>query len=117
MADLLKQGSDWLEQMRTEHCSSQVEYRRDVQVLTVNATFGKTDYEVADDYGLKVGASICDFLILADELGLEPECGDVIAAGGRKYEVLDLGSDGCWRWSDPYRTTMRIHTKDIGSDD
>ena len=117
MADLLQQGSDWLEQMRTQHCSSQVEYRRDAQVAGVNATFGKTDYEVADDYGLKIGASICDFLILAGDLGLEPEVGDVIAASGRKYEVLDFGSDGCWRWSDPYRTTMRIHTKDIGSDD
>jgi len=117
VADLLKQGSDWLEQMRTEHCSSQVEYRRDVQMLTVSATFGKTDYEVADDYGLKIGASIYDFLILATDLGLEPEVGDVIAANGRKYEVLDFGTEGCWRWSDPYRTTMRIHTKDIGSDD
>ena len=35
MADLLKQGSDWLEQQRNQHCSSQVEYRRDAQVLTV----------------------------------------------------------------------------------
>jgi hypothetical protein len=40
----------------------------------------------------------------------------VIAANGRKYEVVNLGGEGCWRWNDPYRQTYRIHTKEIGAD-
>jgi len=29
--------------------------------------------------------------------------------------VMSLGNQGHWRWSDPYRTTMRIHTKEVGA--
>jgi len=116
VGDLLREGSQWLEQMRTSHCSSPVEYRHDPDAFAVNATYGKTDFEVADESGLTVQSHVWDFLILADELGFEPEPGDVIAADGRRYEVMNLGGDGCWRWSDPYRQTYRIHTKDIGAD-
>ena len=125
MGDLLRQGSQWLEQMRTAHCSSPVTYRRPAVALgqvteaTVNATYGRTSYEVEDDYGLRVGAEVTDFLILADELVTmfgEPRAGDRIVADGRAFEVLALGGQGHWRWSDPYRTTMRIHAKEVGSE-
>jgi len=119
VGDLLRQGSQWLEQQRTAHCSSPVEYRRPPDAYTVNATYGKTDVEVADESGLTITAGVWDFLILADAFlqeGFEPEPGDVIAASGRRYEVMNLGGQDCWRWSDPYRQTYRIHTKDIGAD-
>ncbi len=117
MPDLLRQGSQWLEQMRTAHCSSPVEYRRNGQPpATVAATKGKTDYEVTDDYGATIRATVVDFLIMADELNLKPESGDLIISDGRKYEVMNLGTEGCWRWSDPNLITFRIHTKDIGED-
>ncbi len=118
MGDLLRQGSHWLEQQRAAHCSSQVTYRREATQLPVAATFGRTRYEVADESGLTVGAQVADFLIAAEDLGptfSEPQPGDVIVADGRLYEVMALGPDfRGWRWSDPYRTTMRIHTKDVG---
>ncbi|MBS3821024.1 MAG: hypothetical protein KGY81_04595 [Phycisphaerae bacterium] len=123
MTNRLRQGSEWLESMRERHCSSPVTYRRpstgsgQATELVVNATFGRTEYEVEDEYGLRVGAQVTDFLILADDLSPafdEPEAGDQIVADGRLYEVMALSGQGHWRWSDPYRTTMRIHTKDIG---
>lgn len=115
MPDMLRRGSEWLEQMRTTHASSPVEYRRGGQpVVPVSATFGKTDYEIADEAGLTVGSHVWDFLIRADELGFEPQAGDVIAASGRKYEVMNLGGEGCWRFSDSFRQTYRIHTRDTG---
>ena len=126
MGDMLQDGLAWLDAQRASHMASPVEYRRDPDAFAVNATFGKTDYEVADESGLTIGSHVWDFLITADELspeGFEPEPGDVIAApsagsgqAGRKYEVMNLGGEGCWRWSDPYRQTYRIHTKDIGPD-
>ena len=113
--DLLRDGLNWLEQRRTAHMTSPVIYHREGQVdAEVQATFGKTDYEVADEYGSTVRTHVIDFLILADELGQEPQAGDVIVADDRRYEVMDLAGQGAWRWSDPYRTTFRIHTKDIG---
>lgn len=114
MGDLLRVGSDWLERMRTAHCSSPVQYHRDQAVIPINATYGRTDVEVADESGLSIGSFIWDFLVLAVDLGLEPRPGDVIVADGRQYEVLSLGPERCWRWSDPYRQTYRIHTKDTG---
>ncbi len=116
MVDLLRQGSQWLEQQRTAFCSSPVEYRRPPDMYPVSATYGKTDVELADESGLTIDTAVWDFLILADDLGFEPEPGDVIATDGRRYEVMNLSSEGCWRWSDPYRQTYRIHTKDIGAD-
>jgi len=116
VADLLQQGSQWLEQMRTSHCSSLVEYRRPPDVKSVRATYGRTRCQVANESGLTVNAQAWDFLVRADELGLVPEPGDVIEANGRRYEVMNFGGDGCWRWSDPYRLTYRIHAKDIGAE-
>src|SRR5690606_38795034 len=116
VGDLLRDGSAWLQQMRHKHCTSEVEYRRPPDTFTINATFGRTNFEVADESGLTIGSHVWDFLILADDLpGFEPESGDVIAANGRRYEVMALGGDSGgkgWRWSDPYRTTYRIHTRD-----
>jgi len=114
VVDLLRKGSEWLEQRRTTHCSSPVEYRRGEDAHVVQATRGKTDYEVADDYGATIGSHVVDFLIMADELNLKPEPGDVVVSDGYRYEVMNLGGEGCWRFSDPNLITMRIHTKEIG---
>ncbi len=116
MGDLLRNGSQWLNHQRHDHMTSPVEYVKNRQAgltsASLQATFGKTDYEVADDYGNTIRTHVIDFLILADHLEDEPQAGDVIVADGREYEVMDLAGEGCWRWSDPYRTTFRIHTKD-----
>jgi len=125
VGDLLRQGSQWLEQMRWAHCSSQVTYRRGGQEQALSATFGRTQYEVQDDYGLVVAAHVTDFLVAAADFAPvfgEPQPGDQIVAdlpgrqaGGVVHEVMSLASGGHWRWSDPYRTTMRIHTKEVGA--
>jgi hypothetical protein len=118
MGDLLRQGSQWLEQQRSAHCSSPVTYRRGETEATFDATFGRTEYEVEDDYGLTVAAHVTDFLVAAVDFAPvfgEPQPGDRIVADGVVYEVMSLGNQGPWRWSDPYRTTMRIHTKDVGT--
>ncbi len=123
MVDLLRKGSEWLEQQRSAFCSSPVEYRRGVDTIVVQATKGKTDFEVSDEYGATIGSHVVDFLILAAELrivsaafvgNIMPESGDVIVSDGQRYEVMNLGGEGCWRYSDPNLITMRIHTKEIG---
>ena len=117
MGDLLRQGSQWLEQMRTAHCSSPVTYRRGGDAHEVNATFGRTEYEVEDGYGLTVAANVTDFLILAEDFPFdEPAAGDQVVADGVVYEVMSLAGQGHWRWSDPYRTTMRVHAKEVGTE-
>ncbi len=125
MGDLLRQGSQWLAGMLTQHVSSPVTYRRDQTVLELQATFGRTEYEVEDDHGLRVGAEVTDFLIAAGDFTPtfgKPQVSDEIIApstgsgqgDGVVFEVMSLAGQGHWRWSDPHRTAIRIHTKEIG---
>jgi len=58
-----------------------------------------------------------DFLVAAADFTPtfgEPRPGDQVAADGQVYEVMDLAGQGHWRWSDPHRTTLRIHAKRVG---
>ena len=116
MGDLLRQGCQWLAGVLKQHAASQVTYRRGETEGLLSATFGRTEYEIEDDFGLRVAAHAIDFLILAADLEPSfgtPRPGDQIVADGQVYEVLDLAGQGHWRWSDPHRTTLRIHTKQI----
>ena len=54
MGDLLQQGSQWLGAMLKEHASSPVTYRRADTELELQATFGRTEYEVEGEYGLRI---------------------------------------------------------------
>jgi hypothetical protein len=115
VGDLLRQGSQWLEQQRTAHCSSPVTYQRGDTSIPVSATFGRSEAEVDDGSGLRVVTTVADFLIVAAELASlgSPQAGDQILVDESTFEVLPLGSEPCWRWSDPYHQTYRIHAKDI----
>jgi len=118
MSDMLKDGLEWLEEQRKAHLTTDVVYthRRTPGAVsvTVAATFGKTDYDVSTEDGMTIGSHVWDFLITATDLSAEPEGGDIITAQGRRYIVMGFAGEA-WRWSDPYRTTYRIHTRDAGS--
>ena len=126
MGDLLRQGSQWLAGVLKQHAASQVTYSRpptddeeEPLESEIAATLGKTDYEKLDQYGLPVGATATDFLVSAtDFTGTfgEPQVGDRIVFAGAVFEVLELPGQGCWRWSDGFGNTMRIHTKRIGAE-
>jgi hypothetical protein len=113
MADLLAHGAAWLEQQRTKHLVTTVTYVRGAVSVEVLATLGRTKYETDDGTAVRVEFTDRDFLILAANLVLdgqstEPQRGDLIREGSREFEVLD------WRYSDPYRQTLRITTKAVG---
>ena len=125
MTDLLQQASDWLEAMRHQHATQPVTYHRSVDNVSLPATVGKTDYEVEDDYGFRVKAEVIDFLIMAEDLVLGgqktlPQSGDQIRmTRGEEtmvFEVMALADQGCWRYSDSFGQTIRIHTKQIGAE-
>ena len=122
MADLLEQGAAWLEGMRKAHASRSVTYTRGAESVEVQATVGRTLFEVTDDYGIVERTESRDFLILAADLVLGgaavlPERGDRIRetqdAKTYVYEVMAPGKEPHWRFSDAYRRTLRIHTKHV----
>ncbi len=125
MSDLLQDGLAWLESQRREHLSHEVTYRRDDLSVQMPATVAATRFEVDDGTGIVVGQEMRDYLIAAADLVLEgeqvlPERGDEIVEvlDGRThvYEAMDLGPDRHYRFCDPDRKTLRIHTKHVSSE-
>jgi hypothetical protein len=126
LADLLETGSNWLQSQRKQHASREVTYRRGVDSVPVQATVGRTVFEQDDGSGVIVRTEVRDYLIDTADLVLGgkpalPERGDrveEIDAGKRfTYEVMPLGTEPHWRYSDPYRRALRVHTKHIATEE
>jgi len=125
MTDLLEKGSTWLEDQRTRHLTRLVTYQRGTNSVEVKATFGRTIFEEADDFGVIQKTESRDFLVLAADLVLNgervlPKAGDRIREvqgdQGFVYEVMAPGTEPPFRYSDAYRQTVRIHTKHVATE-
>lgn len=126
MTDLLETANQWLAAKLKAHASRPVIYRRGTDEVTVQAIVGRTLLKLSDGYGgVRMEWTDRDFLIAAEDLILGgqktlPQRGDQIreTAGGKTlvYEVLAPGGEPEWRWSDPHRRLVRIHTKQIGEE-
>ena len=122
MANLFETGATWLAQQLRTHASTDVIYVRGVDQVPVKATIGKTEFEIDDGSGVIVRIQSRDFLIhtadlvLADTESL-PVAGDLIreAQGANTfvYEVMAPGNEPHYRYSDPFRKLLRIHTKHV----
>ena len=120
MADLLTRGSELIDRTRRACLSRTVIYRRGEDSVDVAATVGSTAFERADEYGVVHRIESRDFLIATADLVLTgtatlPKPGDRITETGdttmHEYEVMAPGGEPAWRYSDPQRLTLRIHTK------
>ena len=125
MGDLLDRGAAFLVAQRHQHLSRPVVYRRGTDEKEVQATVGKTEFEQADDAGLIHRVESRDFLVRAADLDLGagpilPRAGDqvreTVGTSVFVYEVNAPGGQPPWRYSDPYRRVLRIHTKHIGTE-
>ena len=125
MSNLLQIGASWLADQMKTHASIDVTYERGAEQVPVKATVGKTEFELDDGSGVVVRVQSRDFLIHAADLvlgGVEtlPVAGDVIReTQGAKtfvYEVMAPGKEPHWRYSDPYRKSLRIHTKHVSTE-
>jgi len=113
MSDLLAKAARWLAEKQEKFCSSDIVYVRNGEHIPLSATFGRTEYEIADEFGVKLGTHVVDFIIRANVMPFDPEPGDGILVGNTEYEVMALGTQNCWRWCDAHHQLRRIHTKQI----
>lgn len=123
MSDMISDASAWLDAQRTEHLSHSVVYVRGTDSITATATIGRTIFRFDNAFGIQERYESRDYLILSADLEIDGEV--VIPIMGDKikelvgettfvYEIMAPGGEPCWRYSDPYRRTLRIHTKYIG---
>ena len=124
MSDVLATGSAWLEGKRHAHMTQSVVYQRGADSTPLLATIGRTVFEQADEFGVVHRIEARDFLIRAADLVLAgetalPIAGDQItkAVGNTVlvYEVMPFGGEPPFRYSNPDRTTLRIHTKHVAT--
>jgi hypothetical protein len=121
LPNLLEQSAAWLADQRETHLATPVIYQRGGDNVEVSATMGQTVFRFDDSAGATVRFVSRDFLVRVEHLvingvAIEPQRGDQVieTSGGKVYthEVMPFsGDEPEWRYSDPQRTTYRIHTK------
>lgn len=126
MPDLLETGQQWLADQLKTHASRSVVYVRGIEQVVVPATIGRTLLKLDDGYGgVRMEWTDRDFLISAADLLLAgnaatPERGDrireTVGAQILVFEVMAPGKEPPWRWSDPFRKMLRIHTKHVATE-
>jgi hypothetical protein len=127
MPDMLGQGSAWLEDQRHKHLSRSVVYQRGEESIELAATIGRTEFEQVDQSGMVNKIESRDFLVRRSDLILGgapslPKPGDRIRETSDEqifiYEVMSPlgGNEPPFRYSDPNRHTLRIHTKHVGTE-
>lgn len=125
MADLLEQGAAFLDERRHTHLTRTVTYQRGADSVEVAATVGRTVFEQADESGFIRKVESRDFLVRRTDLVLGatetlPKAGDRIreadGALTQVYEVMAPGGEPPFRFSDPYRKVLRVHTKHVATE-
>lgn len=123
---MLAAGSEWLEDQRHAHMTQETSYHRGTDsAAPLLVTIGRTEFENADEYGVIHRLESRDYLMLTADLILGdeqvlPVAGDLIKEAGDTqtyiYEVMSPLGEPPYRFSDPYRKTLRIHTKYVGTE-
>jgi hypothetical protein len=126
VADLLESASAWLDAQRLKFMSRVVAYHRGRDSVDVRATIGKSVFEVESGYAVLERIESRDYLVPVADLVLASQAtlplkGDRIKETDGTtvfvYEVMAPGNEPHFIFSDPYRKTLRIHTKFIGMEE
>lgn len=121
MADLSETALAYHASQLIAHQSQTVTYRRGSWSVSISAALGSQLLRLNDRLGnVKVERTDRDFIFKIADLVLhddqvEPKRGDTIelTQGGvvREYEVMSPEGEPAWRYQDPHRTLVRVHTK------
>lgn len=123
--NILETGAQWLADQMEASVSSDVVYARGSQEYILNASLGRTQFEVTDQVGMLQNVDSHDFIMRSSEMLFDdeqftPKAHDVIRVtrGGvvHQYTVLQYGNtlnspNQVYRWCDPYGKQIRVHTK------
>lgn len=124
--NLLQRAAIGLQTLRESHAAVTIEYTRDDGSAEISveltASVGEPPAAVMDASGLVTEYTSRDYLIRASLLVLGgqqvlPQSGDriveTIGSVESEFVVTSQGGEKPWRWSDPARTTLRVHTKQV----
>ena len=113
---MIRTGIDALRASQLAVLAVDATYRRGAEERRVKAVVGRTVFRSMNEYGAWTRTETRDFIIPSAQLDIEPQTGDEVVFDGGVYEVLAPSNEPVWRWSDPYRTAVRVHTKHTGDE-
>ena len=120
MGNLLKTASDWLQGQRKSHMTETATYRRASASISLAASVGLYERGLDETISVAEESALRDILITATDLVLstvqvEPEPGDEIDitfnGTACTFEVMSPGDGPCFRYSDQFRVTLRVHAR------
>ena len=112
---MIESGIEYLREVQKECLALSATYRRtDGTGIFIKAVPGRSIFRSTNDYGVWTRTETRDFIIDKDYLDDPPVKGDMIIFRDREYEVLAPNDEPVWKWSDPFCTAYRIHTKHTG---
>jgi hypothetical protein len=123
--DMLADAAAWLNSQCEANVSQTVAYARGAVSVQggIPATIGETTFTSENADGIVETWQSRDFLFTASRLVLGgnvllPARGDRITetdANGNTfvYQVMSPGNEPHYRFSDPYRQSLRVHTKQV----
>lgn len=87
--------------------------------IPLYAVEGLTNFKAETGGGLTLRATMIDFMfavahLVIDGQPIEPTPGHWIEKHNQRYELAELGEEGCYRYSDPNRSEYRVHTNRAG---
>ena len=81
----------------------------------IKAILGETDWSAEDYSGMYLTRKDRDFIVIYDDLPIEPADGDYVTHNGNIFHVMPGKGEPAWRWMDQERKAYRIHTRDKDS--
>lgn len=118
---LLKRASEWMHDTLDGDDAETVSLTRGGSTTTgVAARVGSTPFEVDEGDGMAISVESIDWLLAASAYRIGgsatlPAPGDLIRrtldAVVYVYEVLPIGGETCYRFSDRRRSRLRVHSK------
>lgn len=121
----LQRAAERLADRLLDQASVTVTYRRGASSVSLAAVLGHQLLRVSDGRGnTKVERTDRDFIIRAADLVIggsvvEPRRGDRIdlttGSTTERFDVMAPGDEPPWRYADPHKQLIRVHTKHVGS--
>ena len=121
MPDMLRSGVAWLAAEMKSSASTTCAYKRGANTSQVAAAIGSSMFESQNQSGVVESWEARDYIVQTADLPYgEPQRGDMIIEEldgvSTFYEVVTPRGVPLFHYADPFRTMVRIHTKQVDRD-
>lgn len=121
MADVFSSGLRWFEAAFKGNAGSSVGYQFGAGSVSLTAVIGETPVGSQLEKDVLMTWRSQDFLVQAADLvdssgaAITPTVGHALTSNGNTFRVAAASDGRCFRYTDPTRRTLRIHTKELGT--